>query len=126
LWIIAGIIVILLMVFMTSLWIYRQIVWRRRVREMEQEEIIKRIRCMSAYMKEMYQYLDRSEEEMGADVRKILECLWYDPNAELHLNKEQLSAMISAVKNCQAEIMQAAAGWKKWIIRYWYRLEYPV
>lgn len=126
LWIIAGIIVILLMVFMTSLWIYRQIVWRRRVREMEQEEIIKRIRCMSAYMKEMYQYLDRSEEEMGADVRKILECLWYDPNAELHLNKEQLSAMISAVKNCQAEIMQAATGWKKWIIRYWYRLEYPV
>lgn len=125
LWIILLIIVILALLFVGVLWIYRQIIWKRRVREMEQDDISDRIRCLSGYMAQMYQYLERPEEELEPEVRDIFARLWYASGASARLGQTEFDTVREAVRKQQWEIWKDAGWWKKQKLRYWYRLEYP-
>ena len=112
--------------FLLALYLYRQYIWQRRVREMEQEDILLRMRALSSYLYDLSQYLDRSEEELPENVREQLAVFWYSFDAEQRLGEREIALVAAAAADLQGQAWTAANRRKKWWLRYWKHLEYPV
>lgn len=112
--------------FLLALYLYRQYIWQRRVREMEQEDILLRMRALSSYLYDLSQYLDRSEGELPENVREQLAVYWYSFDAEQRLGEREITLVAAAAADLQGQAWTAANRRKKWWLRYWKRLEYPV
>lgn len=124
--ILLSVLVILLLLFLLVLYLYRQYIWRRRVQEMEQEDILLRMRVLSSYLYELSRYLGRSEEELPENVKEYLAVFWYSFDAGQLLGEQEIAIVTAAAADLQGQAWEAASHRRKWWLRYWKHLEYPV
>jgi hypothetical protein len=122
----AAILAVLLLLFVFALILYRQWLWNKRIREMEQESAQEQIKALSGYLYDLSVYLDMDENDLPEEVRNIFGCLWYSIDPARELGEEETVLIKQFVKKLQTQIWQDSGFWKKQKLRYWKHLEYPV
>ncbi len=108
------------------LWIRYKALWKRRQQEMEESDRVVRLRYLSSYLYEITKYLSMQEEELSREVRIVLSILWYRDNPELMIEEEQVGLVRLETASLQKLIWDKAGRIEKWLLRYWYHMEFPV